>query len=145
MSSMTLFILIVCVIALLFLVINFLFAPHTPYQEKYSIFECGFHSFVGQNRSQFSIVFFTYSLVFMLLDGDITLFFPFLVSGYTNDIYGLMIALLFIFIVTAGFVFELGKGALKIDSRQNIKVNNINSINVTYLSTKTETNTHVLV
>lgn len=45
MSSMTLFIGFVSVIAILFLAINFIFAPHNPYQEKYSIFECGFHSF----------------------------------------------------------------------------------------------------
>ena len=142
---MTLFILIVCVIALLFLVINFLFAPHNPYQEKYSIFECGFHSFVGQNRSQFVVTFFIFGLVYLVLDLEILLFYPYGVSAFNNDIYGLTGALIFTILVTIGFVFELGKGALKIDSRQNIKVNNINSINVTYLSTKTETNTHVLV
>ena len=79
---MTLFILIVCVIALLFLVINFLFAPHNPYQEKYSIFECGFHSFLGQTRAQFSIVFFIYAFLFILFDVEILFVFPFGVSGY---------------------------------------------------------------
>ena len=38
---MVFFIVFVCILAVLFLVINFLFAPHNPYQEKYSIFECG--------------------------------------------------------------------------------------------------------
>ena len=130
---MTLFILIVCVIALLFLVINFIFAPHIPYGEKYSIFECGFHSFLGQNRMQFSIMFFLPTLAFIVFDVDLLLLYPLVVSGYTNDIYGLSVALIFIFIVTAGFVFELGKGALKIDSRQNITEKNINSINLTSL------------
>ena len=119
MSSMTLFILVVCIIALLFLIINLIFAPHNPYQEKYSIFECGFHSFLGQNRTQFGIKFFIYALVYLLLDLEILLVYPFAVSQYINNIYGLIIALLFIIIVTIGFVFELGKGALKIDSRQN--------------------------
>ena len=45
MSSMTLFILFVCIVAVLFLFINLVFAPHNPYQEKDSMFECGFHSF----------------------------------------------------------------------------------------------------
>ena len=72
-------------------------------------------------------------LSFILFDVDLLLFYPLVVSGYNNDIYGLSVDLIFIFIVTAGFVFELGKGALKIDSRQNIKVNNINSINVSSL------------
>jgi len=120
MSSMILFILFVCIIALLFLIINLVFAPHNPYQEKYSIFECGFHSFLGQNRSQFGIKFFIYALVYLLLDLEILLLFPFAISGYVNNIYGLIIALIFIIIVTIGFVFELGKGALKIDSRQNL-------------------------
>lgn len=133
MSSMTLFILIVCVIALLFLVINFLFAPHNPYQEKYSIFECGFHSFVGQNRSQFVVTFFIFGLVYLVLDLEILLFYPYGVSAFNNDIYGLTVALIFIITVTIGFVFELGKGALKIDSRQNIKVSQINSVNISSL------------
>ncbi len=134
MSSMTLFIFFVSIIALLFLIINLVFAPHNPYQEKYSIFECGFHSFVGQNRTQFGIKFFIYALVYLLLDLEILLVYPFAVSEYINNIYGLIIALLFIIIVTIGFVFELGKGALKIDSRQNISNwNKIDSINVTFL------------
>ena len=115
---MTLFILIVCVIALLFLVINFLFAPHTPYQEKYSIFECGFHSFLGMNRTQFSISFFIYGLLFLLFDLEILLIYPYVVSAYANYLYGLLIALIFFLILTLGFAFELGKGALKIESRQ---------------------------
>src|SRR5215469_13981296 len=116
MSSMTLLILVVSIIALLFLVINFIFAPHNPYQEKYSIFECGFHSFLGQNRTQFGIKFFIYALVYLILDLEILLIYPFAVSEYVNNVYGLVIALIFIIIVTIGFVFELGKGALKIDS-----------------------------
>lgn len=118
MSSMTLFIIFVSIIALLFLVINFFFAPHNPYQEKYSIFECGFHSFLGQNRTQFGVKFFIFALVYLLLDLEILLTFPFAVSEYVNNIYGLIIALCFISIITIGFVYELGKSALKIESRQ---------------------------
>lgn len=120
MSSMTFFILFVCIIAVLFLVINLLFAPHNPYQEKYSIFECGFHSFLGQNRTQFGVKFFIFALVYLLLDLEILLTFPFAVSGYVNNIYGLIVTLGFIGIITIGFIYELGKSALKIDSRQNI-------------------------
>ena len=120
MSSMTLFILFVSIIAILFLVLNLLFAPHNPYAEKFSSFECGFHSFLGQNRSQFNVKFFIFGLVFLLFDLEITLVFPFAVSQSNNDIYGLVIVLIFLVIVTIGFIYELGKGALKIDSKQNI-------------------------
>ena len=118
MSSMTFFFVFVLILTFLFLVLNFVLAPHNPYQEKYSIFECGFHSFLGQNRTQFGIKFFIYALVYLILDLEILLIYPFAVSQYTNNIYGLIIALMFIIIVTIGFVFELGKGALKIDSKQ---------------------------
>ena len=135
MSGMTFFFLFVCIVALLFLIINLLLAPHNPYQEKYSIFECGFHSFLGQNRSQFGIKFFIYALVYLLLDLEILLLFPFALSGYVNNIYGLTIALIFTIIVTIGFVFELGKNALKIDSRQNNNNSKrIDSLNITYIS-----------
>ena len=136
MSSMTLFILVVTIIALLFLVINLLFAPHNPYQEKYSIFECGFHSFLGQNRTQFGIKFFIFALVYLLLDLEIILIYPFAVSEYVNNIYGLLITLGFIGIITTGFVFELGKSALKIDSRQDLTINKVkSSYTIDYLST----------
>ncbi len=135
MSSMSLFILFVCVIALLFLFINLIFAPHNPYQEKYSIFECGFHSFLGQNRTQFGVKFFIYALVYLLLDLEILLVYPFAVSEYTNNIYGLIITLIFVIIVTIGFVFELGKSALKIDSRQNLNAfKKIDLYNIIYMS-----------
>jgi NADH-ubiquinone oxidoreductase chain 3 len=119
MSSVTLIFVIVAIIALLFLVLNFVLAPHNPYQEKYSIFECGFHSFLGQNRSQFGVKFFIFALVYLLLDLEILLIYPYGMSIYENGIYGLIIMLIFTFIITAGFVFELGKSALKIDSRQS--------------------------
>jgi NADH-ubiquinone oxidoreductase chain 3 len=103
-------------------VINFIFAPHNPYQEKYSIFECGFHSFLGQNRTEFSIKFFIFALVYLILDLEILLTYPFAISEYNNDIYGLSMVLIFIIVITIGFIFELGKGALKIDSRQSLTI-----------------------
>lgn len=121
MSSVTLLFLFVSILTLVFLILNFLLAPHNPYQEKYSIFECGFHSFLGQNRTQFGVKFFIFALVYLLLDLEILVIYPFGLSGYENGTYGLIVVLLFIGIITAGFVFELGKGALKIDSRQNNK------------------------
>ena len=131
---MTFFIIVVCVIALLFVILNLIFTPHNPYQEKYSIFECGFHSFLGQNRTQFGIKFFIYALIYLLLDLEILLIFPLALSTYINNIYGLSIALIFIIIVTIGFIFELGKGALKIDSRQNLNtIEKINTLNISHM------------
>lgn len=132
MSSLTFSILLVAIIAMLFLTINLLLAPHNPYQEKSSAFECGFHSFL-QTRSQFAISFFIYALVYLLLDLEILLIFPYSVSAYLNDAYGLVLMLVFTIIITVGFVFELGKGALKIETRQSSMNKKNDIVSISYI------------
>ena len=120
MTSITFFFVFIPILAIILLAVNLIFAPHNPYQEKDSAFECGFHSFLGQNRTQFSISFFIFALLFLLFDLEILLVYPYVVSAYTNGIYGLVIMLIFFLALTLGFAFELGKNALKIDSRQQM-------------------------
>src|SRR5271157_1726881 len=117
---MTFFLIFIPLLAFILLAINLIFAPHNPYQEKDSAFECGFHSFIYQNRTQFNISFFVFALLFLLFDLEILLVYPYVVSAYTNGIYGLVIMLIFFLALTLGFAYELGKNALKIDSRQMI-------------------------
>ena len=119
---MTFLFIFVVALAIIFLLLNFIFAPHNPYQEKYSIFECGFHSFLGQNRTQFGVKFFIFALVYLLLDLEIVMIYPFAVSEYENGVYGLIVVLIFIVIVTVGFIFQLGKNALKIESKQTKEI-----------------------
>src|SRR6202042_950019 len=118
MTSITFFFFFIPLLAFILLVVNLIFAPHNSYQEKDSAFECGFHSFLGQNRTQFSVSFFIFALLFLLFDLEILLVYPYSVSSYTNDIYGLVIMMIFFVLLTLGFIFELGKNALTIDSRQ---------------------------
>jgi len=124
MTSTTFFFIFVPILAIILLAINLIFAPHNPYQEKNSAFECGFHSFLGQNRTQFSISFFIFGLLFLVFDLELLMFYPLVTSFYTNDIYGLFFMLVLFLILTIGFVFELGKNALKIDSRQMLVLSN---------------------
>jgi NADH-ubiquinone oxidoreductase chain 3 len=123
MTSTTFFFIFIPIVAILLLLVNILLAPHNPYQEKDSVFECGFHSFLGQNRTQFSISFFIFALLFLLFDLEILLIYPYSVSSYNNDIYGLIILIIFFILLTMGFIYELGKNALTIDSRQISAVN----------------------
>ena len=123
MSTINFFFIFIPILALILLLVNILFAPHNPYQEKDSVFECGFHSFLGQNRTQFSVSFFIFALLFLLFDLEILLVYPYSVSGYNNDIYGLVIMMIFFILLTLGFVFELGKNALTIDSKQTFSYN----------------------
>jgi len=134
MTSISFFLFFIPLLAFIFLAINLMFAPHNAYQEKDSAFECGFHSFLGQNRTQFSISFFIFALLFLLFDLEILLVYPYVVSSYTNGIYGLMLMLIFFLVLTLGFAFELGKNALKIDSRQMFSLRSRNSNISTYIS-----------
>ena len=132
MSSTTFFFVFIPLLAIILLAVNLIFAPHNPYQEKDSVFECGFHSFLGQNRTQFSISFFIFALLFLLFDLEILLVYPYVVSAYTNGIYGLVIMLVFFLALTLGFAFELGKNALKIESKQTIIASHKANSNLTY-------------
>ena len=118
MTSIIFFLIFIPVLAVVLLSVNFLLAPHKPDKEKKTPFECGFHSFLGQNRSEFSISFFIFALLFLLFDLEILLVYPYVFSSYVNGVFGLIIMLVFFIILTLGFAFELGKNALTIESRQ---------------------------
>ena len=124
MTSTTFFFIFIPLLAFILLAVNLIFAPHNPYLEKNSSFECGFSSFLGQNRSEFNISFYVFALLFLLFDLEILLIYPYAISAYMNGLYGLVIMLIFFLVLTLGFVFELGKNALKIDSRQMYSVCN---------------------
>jgi NADH-ubiquinone oxidoreductase chain 3 len=124
MTTTTFFIIFVPILAILLLAVNLILAPHNPYQEKDSAFECGFHSFLGQNRKEFHITFFIFGMVFLIFDLEIVLIFPYSVSAYHNDIYGLIIMIIFFVLLTLGFIFELGKNALTIYSKQTSSYDN---------------------
>src|SRR5438046_1207297 len=91
MSTTSFFFLFIPILASLLLVINLIFSPHNSYQEKDSAFECGFHSFPHQNRTQFSVSFFIFAFLFLIFDLEILLFYSYVVSAYFNVIYGLSI------------------------------------------------------
>jgi NADH-ubiquinone oxidoreductase chain 3 len=118
MSSIVFFLIFIAILSIILLLVNFLFAKHNPYMEKKTAFECGFHSFLGQNRTQFTISFFIFALLFLLFDLEILLIYPYTISAYNNNIYGLLIMLIFFLLLTLGLIFELGKKALIIYSKQ---------------------------
>ena len=123
MNSLTFFFLFIPTLALILLGVNLLFATHNPYQEKDSAFECGFHSFLGQNRTQFNVSFFIVGIIFLLFDLEILLVYPYIVSANFNMLYGLFMMLFFFLLLTLGFAFEFGKKALNLESRQSLNFN----------------------
>jgi NADH-ubiquinone oxidoreductase chain 3 len=118
MTSTTFFFVFIPILSLILLGVNLILGPRKPYQEKESVFECGFHSFLGQNRTQFSISFFIFGLLFLLFDLEIVLLYPYVVSAYNNETYGLLILIVILVILTVGFAYEIGMKALNIESKQ---------------------------
>lgn len=119
MTSIMFFFIFIPVLGFILLNLNFFLAPHRPYKEKKTPFECGYHSFTTQNRTPFTVSFYIFAMLFLLFDIEITTVFPFVVSSNFNGPYGFSIVITFILILTLGFVFELGKNALKIDTKQD--------------------------
>lgn len=122
MTSIIFFFIFVPILSFLLLGINFLLAPHMPYKEKKTPFECGYHSFLAQNRTQFTISFFLFGLLFLLFDLEIVLVYPYTTSSLSNEIYGLLNVIFFLLVLTLGFIFELNKKALNIDTLQDKKL-----------------------
>ena len=122
MNSLTLFLLFIPILALILLMVNFILGIHKPNKDKDSQFECGFTSFVQMSRMPFNISFFIYALLFLLFDLEILLVYPYVISAYNNDMYGLIVILIFFVLLTTGFIYELGNKALEIYSRQTYNI-----------------------
>lgn len=101
------------VLALLILAINVLLAPSRPDESKASPYECGFSVIQGQTRSVFHIHFYLVSMLFLIFDLEIVLLYPLAVSLYQISTFGFSIAIIFFFVLTIGFVLEIGSGAIK--------------------------------
>jgi len=112
-NTLSVLFILVPILGALLLVLNLLLAVHNPDNQKIQSFECGFSAF-SQTRSRFSVAFYLVGILFLLFDLEIILIFPYAVSAYNNEAYGLWMVVIFILILTLGFVFEFGKGALKI-------------------------------
>lgn len=118
MTRLSFFFILIPLLSVILLSVTFILAPHEPYKEKETPFECGYHSFL-QTRNQFAISFFVFGLLFLLFDLEIVLIYPYSTSSLFNGIYGLVSIVIFILILTLGFVFEIGKKALNIESKDS--------------------------
>jgi NADH:ubiquinone oxidoreductase subunit 3 (subunit A) len=119
MNNFVILLFFVPFLALVLLFLNVILAVHNPDAEKVSAYECGFLSIAGQTRSQFQIHFFLVALLFLVFDLEIVLLFPASVTLYQVSFYGFTIYILFLLILTIGFVLEIGAGAIKISSNVN--------------------------
>nr|ULQ69063.1 NADH dehydrogenase subunit 3 [Centrolepis aristata] len=99
-------------VSLLLLGLPFLLASNSSsYPEKLSAYECGFDPF-GDARSRFDIRFYLVSILFIIFDLEVTFFFPWAVSLNKIDLFGSWSMMVFLLILTIGFLYEWKMGAL---------------------------------
>jgi len=97
-----------------FIILNFLFSPKNPDPEKLSAYECGFEAF-GDSRMEFDVRFFLVAILFIIFDLEIAFLFPWAISLGHLGALGFWSMMIFLFVLTIGFVYEWKKGALDWD------------------------------
>ena len=97
-----------------FIVLNFLFSPKNPDPEKLSAYECGFEAF-GDSRMEFDVRFYLVAILFIIFDLEIAFLFPWAISLGNLGPLGFWSMMIFLLILTIGFIYEWKKGALDWD------------------------------
>jgi NADH:ubiquinone oxidoreductase subunit 3 (subunit A) len=113
MNALIILFIFVPVLALILLTLNLLFSVHKPDSEKLTSYECGFSPIHGQTRTPFSVQFYLVAILFLVFDLELLVLYPITVSLYEVGTLGFWVVLIFFGILTVGFVYELGSGALK--------------------------------
>ena len=94
-----------------FIVLNFILSPKKPDPEKLSAYECGFEAF-DDSRMEFDVRFYLVAILFIIFDLEIAFLFPWSISLGKIGFLGFFSMMIFLFILTVGFIYEWKKGAL---------------------------------
>ncbi len=94
-----------------FVVVNFFLSPSNPDPEKLSAYECGFEPF-SDSRIEFDVRFYLVAILFIIFDLEIAFLFPWAISLGNIGTLGFVSMMIFLFILTVGFIYEWKKGAL---------------------------------
>ena len=109
--SIIIFLIIAFILSCSFIIINFLFSPSKPDPEKLSSYECGFEPF-NDSRMEFDVRFYLVAILFIIFDLEIAFLFPWAVSLSNIGAFGFWSMMIFLLILTVGFIYEWKKGAL---------------------------------
>lgn len=91
---------------------SFLFARQNPDSEKLSAYECGFEAF-SDARAKFDVRFYLVSILFIIFDLEVAFLFPWAVTLKEIGMAGFWSMMLFLTVLTIGFIYEWKKGALE--------------------------------
>jgi NADH-quinone oxidoreductase subunit A len=106
-----LFILIGISVGVMPQVIGYILGPNRPDPAKNSPYECGFEAF-GDARMKFDVRYYLIAILFILFDLETALLFPWAVTLKELGLYGFLVGLEIVTILTIGFVYMWVKGAL---------------------------------
>ncbi|MEK9638755.1 MAG: NADH-quinone oxidoreductase subunit A [Pelagibacteraceae bacterium] len=110
--SIILFLLIAIALSFGFIIANYLAAPGNPDPEKLSAYECGFEAF-DDSRMEFDVRFYLVAILFIIFDLEIAFLFPWAISLGSIGALGFWSMMIFLAVLTVGFVYEWKKGALE--------------------------------
>ena len=109
--SIIIFLAIAMLLSRGFIFVNFLFSPKNPDPEKLSTYECGFEPF-NDSRMEFDVRFYLVAILFIIFDLEIAFLFPWAISLGKIGLFGFISMMIFLLILTIGFIYEWKKGAL---------------------------------
>ncbi len=109
--SIILFLVIALGLSVIFIALNFILSPKKPDPEKLSAYECGFEPF-DDSRIEFDVRFYLVAILFIIFDLEIAFLFPWAITLGNIGLLGFCSMMIFLFILTVGFIYEWKKGAL---------------------------------
>ena len=106
------FVVIAFIIALLMMTTSFIVGKNKPDSEKLSPYECGFEAF-DDARGRFDVRFYLVAILFIIFDLEVAFLFPWAVTLGKIGILGFWSMIIFLIVLTIGFIYEWKKGALE--------------------------------
>ena len=105
------FIAIASVVAAAAVFLSLVVAKQKPDPEKLSAYECGFDAF-DDARHKFDVRFYLVAILFIIFDLEVAFLFPWAVTLGQIGMFGFWSMVVFLGVLTVGFIYEWKKGAL---------------------------------
>jgi len=99
-------------LATLILIASYIRGEQRPDSEKVSAYECGFEAF-DDARGRFDVRFYLVAILFIIFDLEVAFLFPWAVGLADIGMFGFWSMMVFLGILTVGFIYEWRKGALE--------------------------------
>ena len=111
-AGLFIYFIICCILAFIFFGLSYVVAAQNGDTEKLSAYECGFDPF-DDARSTFDVRFYLVAILFIIFDLEIAFLFPWAISLGSLGALGFWSMMIFLGILTIGFIYEWKKGALE--------------------------------